>query len=263
LKHVDGNSELVPPTPLPAPLLSLTNDQVVGQLLDHWIARAQQLRNTSDHTTTVAYLPAHMRVTLPRIGGNAAVCYFDVHHDHLAGFIWQCGALIDYYTNGTATAQYPLTMQTTAVPDFASEGQLLGRWLRQITTIWDVHIHNVDMTHTVPLHFVVYEQQAWDGLLEALGRHYDTDPVIQAWHDLSTTPRPHDAPLVTMVSNEANASNRLATTVPSMMALASMNGFPWKDNQHNYRAFVPRISFRCEWTSRPRGCVLHPTSPLQ
>ena len=243
LKKVNSSSELVTPTPIPSPLLALGNNRDVGPLLDHWIARAQQLRNTSDRTTAVAYLPANMGVTLPRISGNAAVCYLDIQHDHLAGFVWHCGALIDYYTNGVATIQYPLIMQTPHVPDLASESQLLGRWLRQITAIWGAHIHNVDMTHTVPLHFVVYEQHGWDGLLDALGRHYAADPVIQAWHDFLTTPRPHDAPVVTVVINEVGASNRLATTVPSLMALASLNGFRWSDDQYNYRALFHAFHF--------------------
>ncbi len=243
LKKVNSSSELVTPTPIPPPLLALGNNRDVGPLLDHWIARAQQLRNVRDRTSAVAYLPANIRVTLPRISGNAAVCYLDIQHDHLAGFVWHCGALIDYYTNGVATTQYPLSMQTTHVPDLASEGQLLGRWLRQITAIWGAHIHNVDMTHTVPLHFVVYEQHGWDGLLDALGRHYAADPVIQAWHDFLTTPRPHDAPVVTVVINEVGASNRLATTVPSLMALASLNGFRWADDQYNYRALFHAFHF--------------------
>ena len=243
LKKVSSSSELVTPTPIPPPLSALGNNRDVGPLLDHWIARAQQLRNTSDRTTAVAYLPANIGVTLPRINGNAAVCYLDIQHDHLAGFVWQCGALIDYHTSSGTTTQYPLSMQTPHVPDLASEGQLLGRWLRQITAIWGAHIHNVDMTHTVPLHFVVYEQHGWDGLLDALGRHYAADPVIQAWHDFLTTPRPHDAPLVTVVSNEVGASNRLATTVPSLMALASLNGFRWSDDQYNYRALFHAFHF--------------------
>jgi len=243
LKQVDRNSELVSPTPVPAALSALSNDVVVGPLLDHWIARAQQLCHVRDRATAVAYLPAHMRVTLPRISGNAAVCYLDMHHDHLVGFVWQCGALIDYYIDGSATVQYPLSMQTSTVPDLTSEGQLIGRWLRQVMTIWGAHIHNVDMTPTVPLHFVVYEQQVWDGLLDALGRHYDADPVIQAWHDFLTTPRPYDAPLVTVVITEASAANRLVTTVPSMMALASVNGFKWTENQRNYRALFNAFHF--------------------
>ena len=243
LKKVSSSSELVTPTPIPAPLIALGNNRDVGPLLDHWIARAQQLRNASDRTTAVAYLPANIGVTLPRISGNAAVCYLDIQHDHLAGFVWQCGALLDYYIDGQATTQYPISMQTPHVPDLASEGQLLGRWLRQITAIWGAHIHNVDMTHTVPLHFVVYEKHGWDGLLDALGRHYAADPVIQAWHDFLTTPRPHDAPVVTVVSNEVGASNRLATTVPSLMALASLNGFRWSDDQYNYRALFHAFHF--------------------
>jgi len=78
---------------------------------------------------------------------------------------------------------------------------------------------------------------------DLLGRHYDADPVIQAWHDFLTTPCPHDAPLVTVVSNEASANNRLVTTVPSMMALASINGFRWTDAQHNYRALFNAFHF--------------------
>jgi len=243
LKQVNSNKELVPSTPIPANVTALGNDAVVGPLLDHWIARAQQLRSVSDRATAVAYLPASMRVTLPRISGNAAVLYLDIQHDHLAGFVWHCGALIDYYIDGNATTQYPISMQSSHVPDLISEGQLLGRWVRQIVTVWEAHIHNVDMTHTVPLHFVVYEQHTWDELLAALGRHYDADPVIQAWHDFLTTPCPHDTPLVTIVSNEASAYNRLATTVPSMMALASINGFRWTDQQHNYRALFNAFHF--------------------
>lgn len=243
LKQVNGSSELVTPTPIPTNVTVLGNDLVVGPQLDYWIARAQQLRNVSDRTTLVAYLPAHTRVTLPRISGNIAVLYLDIQHDHLAGFVWHCGALIDYSVNDGTTAQYPVSMQSHRVPELASEGQLLGRWLRQIATIWHTHIHNVDMTHSVPLHFVVYERQVWDGLIAALGRHYAADPVIQAWHDFLTTPRPHDAPIVTMASAEASAANRLSTSVPSLMALASINGFRWADDQYNYRALFHAFHF--------------------
>lgn len=251
VKQVNSKNELVTPTPTPTNLIALGNDALLGTLLDEWIARAQRLHNASDRATAVAYLPASMRVTLPRISGNAAVLYLDIQSDHLAGFVWHCGALIDYYVAGKTTAQYPVSLQASNVPDLVSEGQLLGRWLRQITISWNTHIYNTDMTHTVPLHFVVYEHQTWLELLAALGRHYDTDPVIRAWHDFLTTPRPHDAPIVTVVSNEVNATNRLSTTIPSLMALASINGFPWADAQYNYRSLFHAFHFDASGRSAP------------
>lgn len=228
-------------------LQALGNDAQVGPLLDHWIVRAQQLRNTSDRQTAVAAYPAQSFISLPRINAEkiptAVVLYIDLHVNHLTGFVWQCGALLDYYLNGVSYTQYHVVEIADRPPTTpAEERQLLQRWLIQIVRLWDAHIRNTDTTHTVPLHVVVFDATVWQQLSDALNRHYD-DALCRMWHDFVTTPRPHDAPIYTVLSDEIRNANRITTTIPSLMALASLHGFRWQDENYNYRSQFQYMHF--------------------
>ncbi|MFN5678430.1 MAG: AAA domain-containing protein [Roseiflexaceae bacterium] len=228
-------------------LHTLGNDTQLGPLLDYWIVRAQQLRNSSDRQTAVAAYPEQSFISLPRINTEknptAVVLYVDMHVNHLTGFVWQCGALLDYYLNGVSYTQYHVVEIAEQPPTtLADERSLLQRWLIQIIRLWDTHIRNSDTTHTVPFHVVVYDATVWHAFNDALNRHYD-DTLCQMWHDFVTTPRPHDAPLTTMLIDEIRNANRITTTVPSLMALASLHGFRWQDEHYNYRAQFQYMHF--------------------
>lgn len=239
LKHTTPQRTLTPNPDAPS-LHALSRDPVVGPWLDHWIVRAQQLQKQHDTELVVAHYPEQTVSTLPRINDKnptAVILYLDVHVDHFAGLVWQCGGLLDYYLNGASYAQYhAVELSPTPPTTLADEHAVLRRWLTQLQGYWDAHIRNTDTTHTVPLHCVVYDAAVWVQLIDALGRHYHDDPMCRAWHDYLTTPRWHDAPLYTVLAEEMRHANRLNTTVPSLMALASMQGFAWKDDHYNYRA---------------------------